>query len=190
MYYITGFADTGRTDRETHSVRQKEEPLSGIQQPSNRHHWSGWYRGAAPHPCYRDLIIMIVWTGLLHAYTLWTVSRHKHGKLWMWVCVWGGGHVCGMRARCLCSGVLQVRCCRCAVARDRGCWNAVELPVQWMLMWCTAKMIWAGDFDVFTVVSGSLYVILSRTGHALIHVHESRESPAFICIDPNTRSSA
>lgn len=38
--------------------------------------------------------------------------------------------VCGVCARCLCSGVLQVRCCRCAMARDRRCWNAVELPVQ------------------------------------------------------------
>lgn len=42
-------------------------------------------------------------------------------------CVW---HVCGVCARCLCSGVLQVRCCSCAMARDGGCWNAVGLPVQ------------------------------------------------------------
>lgn len=30
MYYITGLADTGRTDCETHSVHWKEKPLSGI----------------------------------------------------------------------------------------------------------------------------------------------------------------
>lgn len=79
----------------------------------------------------RDLIIMVVWTGLLHAYTLWTVTCHKHGKD-------------GKKHMCVCSGMLYVGAfwCSCAKTRDRGgCWNAVELPVQWMLMCCAAKMI-------------------------------------------------
>lgn len=77
----------------------------------NRHHCSGSSRGAPPHPLYRDFIIMIVWTGLLHAYTLWTVTCHKHGKLCVCIrhvckrawCVWARACVC---AHCLCSGML------------------------------------------------------------------------------------
>lgn len=38
------------------------------------------------------------------------------------------------------------------MARDRGgCWNAVELPVQWMLMCCAAKMIWGVNLPCISI---------------------------------------
>lgn len=63
---------------------------------------------------FRDLIIMIVWAGLLHAYALWTVTCHKHGKL----CVCAFARVQGVSAcvrLCVCVCVSSLSLLRNAV---------------------------------------------------------------------------
>lgn len=128
----------------------------------------------------RDLITMIVWSGLLHVYTLWTVTCHKYGKA-DWRCVF----VC----------VFDQGCYRCFGAAVLCLETEEDVGMQWICQcsecWCVALQRWYKQVNRLFILTRYLFrlhvcVWTWNREHCLICPYIGKDFSAYICIDPNT----
>lgn len=123
---------------------------------------------------WRDLIMMIVWAGLLHVYALWTITCHKHGKDGKKV------HVCLLRAA---VGAFGAAVLKLEIEEDVG----MQWSCQCSECWCVVLQRWYKPVNSASYA----YILLVRVHvcaqtwmrvHFQIQYSLSMYSGRFLCI--------
>lgn len=179
MYYITGLADTGRTDRETHSVHWKEKPLSGIHYLVTLR-----LRLSQRTVTYSKTGIRLSWS-YEPDFSMHTLSEQLHAT----------NMVRLAKGVCVCVCVLVQGCYWYFGAAVLRLDTEEDVGMQWLCQcsecWCVALQRWYKQVNLLSIrthfrVRLHVCALTCNRKHCHIRLYKGKDSSAFICIDPNT----